>query len=250
MCGNTTSRDERGKKIKVGKEAKMTPLDVVCSVYSPQFFSVRRGWFVGSGSGVVTSSPAAAICPLLKASYRSSWFTTAPLKAIIYHVVILMCEAAVMLQPLKSPWVWTGVYFHFDASISFLCLDVYLLELMKTAVFFILLKKALSHRPWVSGVREQETTMKSLSDTRVSRGTVQERGEERRRNMRGRDQLNIITFSLLLSCPNHCFYVVSVSLLTLTKFSIHLCGVGLGCSPRVQQPLHSERHESLSDGHT
>lgn len=54
-------------------------------------------------------------------------------------------------------------------------LEVYLLELTKTAVFFILLKKALSHSPWVSGVREQETTMKSLSDTRVSRGTVEER---------------------------------------------------------------------------
>lgn len=54
-------------------------------------------------------------------------------------------------------------------------LDIYLLELMKTAVFFILLKKALSHRPWVSGVSEQETMMKSLSDTSVSMGTVQQR---------------------------------------------------------------------------
>lgn len=57
-------------------------------------------------------------------------------------------------------------------------LGVYLLELTKTAVFFILLKKALSHSPWVSGVREQETTMKSLSDTSVSRGTVQQGGGE------------------------------------------------------------------------
>lgn len=46
-----------------------------------------------------------------------------------------------------------------------------LLEFTKTAVFFILLKKALSHSPRVSGVREQDTTIKSLSDTRVSMGT-------------------------------------------------------------------------------
>lgn len=56
--------------------------------------------------------------------------------------------------------------------------EVYLLELTKTAVFFILLKKALSHSPRVSGVREQETTMKSLSDASVSRGTAQQRGKK------------------------------------------------------------------------
>lgn len=50
---------------------------------------------------------------------------------------------------------------------------------MKTAVFFILLKKALSHNPWVSGVREQETTMKSLSDTSVSSGTDGQRKNRR-----------------------------------------------------------------------
>lgn len=48
---------------------------------------------------------------------------------------------------------------------------------MKTAVFFILLKKSLLHSPWVSGVREQETIMKSLSDTSVSRGTVPDRDD-------------------------------------------------------------------------
>lgn len=48
---------------------------------------------------------------------------------------------------------------------------------MKTAVFFILLKKVLSHSPWVSGVSEQETTMKSLSDASVSRGTVSHRDD-------------------------------------------------------------------------
>lgn len=58
-------------------------------------------------------------------------------------------------------------------------LEVYLLEFMRTAVFFILLKKALSHSPWVSGVREQEMTIKSLSDTSVSRGTVQRGREEK-----------------------------------------------------------------------
>ena len=35
--------------------------------FLPQFFRVRRGWLVGSGSGVVTSSPAAAIWPLARA---------------------------------------------------------------------------------------------------------------------------------------------------------------------------------------
>lgn len=34
---------------------------------------------VGSGSGTVTSNPAPAICPVDRASYRSSWFTTPPL---------------------------------------------------------------------------------------------------------------------------------------------------------------------------
>lgn len=72
-------------------------------------------------------------------------------------------------------------------------LEVYLLELTKTAVFFILLKKALSHIPFVSGVRAQDTTMKSLSDTSVSRETVQQRGEERRRK-RGNISLNMQTY--------------------------------------------------------
>ncbi len=77
----------------------------------------------------------------------------------------------------------TTVYTQSDASSSAqnqFCVSVefYLLELTKTAVFFIFLKKALSHSPWVSGVREQETTMKSLSETSVSRGTVQQRREE------------------------------------------------------------------------
>lgn len=56
-----------------------------------------------------------------------------------------------------------------------------LLVFTKTAVFFILPKKALSHSPWVSGVREQDMTMKSLSDTRVSIGT----GERKREWGRG-----------------------------------------------------------------
>lgn len=45
-------------------------------------------------------------------------------------------------------------------------------------MFFILLKKALSHRPWVSGVSEQDMTTKSLSDTRTSSGTDRQEGEE------------------------------------------------------------------------
>lgn len=47
----------------------------------------------------------------------------------------------------------------------------------KTAVFFILLKKVLSHSPWVSGVSKQDMTIKSLSDTRVSMGTGGREGE-------------------------------------------------------------------------
>lgn len=72
MCGNTTvAGGAEEEKLKVrnlnessGREKRL--------VYSPQFLSVRSGWSVGRGSGVVTSSPAAAIWPLLRASYRSS----------------------------------------------------------------------------------------------------------------------------------------------------------------------------------
>lgn len=58
----------------------LQPLWSCEDAFLPQFFRVSRGWFVGSGSGVVTSSPAAAIWPLAKAWYRSSWFTTSPLE--------------------------------------------------------------------------------------------------------------------------------------------------------------------------
>lgn len=54
--------------------------------------------------------------------------------------------------------------------------------LMKTAVLFILLKKALLHSCWVSGVREQDTMTKSLSDSSVSRGTVQPHTRDREDN--------------------------------------------------------------------
>lgn len=108
MWGNTTAQDRRGQNtikkenqvksklhvdifVKAGrKRSPKTRLYISHPVYSPQFLRVKRGWFVGSGSGVVTSSPAAAICPLVNASYRSSWFTTAPLKTIIYYIFILM----------------------------------------------------------------------------------------------------------------------------------------------------------------
>lgn len=53
---------------------------------SPQFLSVKRGWFVGRGSGTVTSKPAAAIWPVAKASYRSSWFTTPPLTTAVRQI--------------------------------------------------------------------------------------------------------------------------------------------------------------------
>ena len=43
-----------------------------------QFFSILSGASFGSGSGVVTSSPAAIICPDLRAWYKSSWFTRTP----------------------------------------------------------------------------------------------------------------------------------------------------------------------------
>ena len=44
-----------------------------------QFFNWNSGLSTGRGSGVVTSRPAAAICLLAKASYKSSWLTNEPL---------------------------------------------------------------------------------------------------------------------------------------------------------------------------
>lgn len=47
----------------------------------------------------------------------------------------------------------------------------YLLVLMNTAVFFILLKKSLLHIPWVAGVKAQVTTTKSDSSASLVSGT-------------------------------------------------------------------------------
>lgn len=125
--------------------------------------------------------------------------------------------------------------------------EVHLLEFMNTAVFFILLKKALSHSPWVSAVREQETTMKSLSDTSVSRGTARQGGEEEGE----KKQLTHYTDLILIWFYNITiqYYPFTVSLRVLTELSVHLGSVRLGCSPRVQQPLHSKGHESASNSH-
>ena len=98
ICGKTTARDKNGTENKTflkNKNKKKANASHVRKekhvlLHSPQFFSVRSGWFVGSGSGVVTSSPAAAICPVLKALYRSSWFTTAPLKQRTHDISTLM----------------------------------------------------------------------------------------------------------------------------------------------------------------
>lgn len=63
-----TRQDKKEKKAIRREKRPETFLHIAHPVYSPQFLSVRSGWFVGSGSGVVTSSPAAAICPVVKAS--------------------------------------------------------------------------------------------------------------------------------------------------------------------------------------
>lgn len=47
----------------------------------------------------------------------------------------------------------------------------YLLVLMNTEVFFILLKKSLLHIPWVSGVNAHVTTTKSDSSASLVSGT-------------------------------------------------------------------------------
>lgn len=113
-------------------------------------------------------------------------------------------------------------------------LEFYLLELTRTAVFFILLKKALSHSPWVSGVREQDTTMKSLSDTSVSSGTVQQRGEEEeQKGKRGNGSSHlqvyfpsaksvILLFPLLLSCPSYRTMILTFPLQLCTFLSCFL----------------------------
>lgn len=64
---------------------------------------VRRGWPTGSGSGSVTSNPAAAIVPSLNASAKSSWFTTTPLDVLIrIDVLFILCNSLLFTIPLVS----------------------------------------------------------------------------------------------------------------------------------------------------
>lgn len=111
-----------------------------------------------------------------------------------------------------------------------------LLEFTKTAVFFILLKNSLLHIPCVSGVREQEITMKSLSARSVSRGTV------------GVNQHKESDSHIWVRRSDPSFLYTLIAFL-LTKLSFYLSSFGLGGSPRVQQPLHSEGQESACNGH-
>lgn len=88
ICGRITV--ERGNQIERkyavrishsdGEKNKKGQLKNIYSLTdSPQFLRVKSGWLVGRGSGTVTSNPAPAICPVDRAWYRSSWFTTPPL---------------------------------------------------------------------------------------------------------------------------------------------------------------------------
>lgn len=79
-----------------------------------QFLSLSRGWSVGSGSGVVTSRPAAAIWPPTNASYRSSWFTTAPLLVLMNTEVFFILLKKSLLH---IPWV-SGVKAHVTTTKS------------------------------------------------------------------------------------------------------------------------------------
>lgn len=93
-----------GERINMLKKSKQRQVYWIMKG-TPQFLSVKRGWFVGRGSGTVTSKPAAAIWPVDRALYRSSWFTTPPLitavtqignnftlKLNVYHVSSSICS--------------------------------------------------------------------------------------------------------------------------------------------------------------
>lgn len=135
----------------------------------------------------------------------------------------------------------------------------YLLVLMKTAVFFILLKKALSHIPRVSGVSEHEMTMKSLSVKSVSRGTVTNKQKDKSSDLvyvpprhiqyffvcKLRAQTTSMAPPRLCPQPFSCFGFICF----LTKFSIELSGVSFGCSSRVEKPFHSKWHEAPGNRH-
>lgn len=78
-----TSREGQKRRVRITILVEKHRFSVILSRFTkgflPQFLRVSKGWSVGNGSGVVTSRPAAAILPLDRASYRSSWFTTVPL---------------------------------------------------------------------------------------------------------------------------------------------------------------------------
>lgn len=119
--------------------------------------------------------------------------------------------------------------------------EVYLLVLIKIDVFFILLKKVLSQRPWVSGVKEQDTTTKSLSLNRVSNGTEKEIEVK----MRGHD---IIFISLINNLNSYIEWHKAISFPTI--FPINLLGLRFGLSACVQQSLNTKRLQSPCNGQT
>lgn len=189
MCGNTTAQDKRGQEIPLNKKGQKTNKQPCPhSVYSPQFLSVRRGWFVGSGSGVVTSSPAAAICPLDKASYRSSWFTTAPLKPIIHHIFVFMYFNS------KHSWCWKC--FPHNAQLGLCCFEsLTCLSWRRLLCFSSFWRRPCHTAPGfqASGSRRQ---LWSRSQTPVCPGGLFNR-EERRRNKRGTRGKQIIKYANL-----------------------------------------------------
>ena len=124
---------------------------------------------------------------------------------------------------------------------------------MKTAVLFILLKKTLSHSPWVSGVREQDSTTKSLSDTSVSRGTVHPTPETEERT--GVSIYRWVSSELtraqtLFIPPLPTPKQPSPDWSFPTVLRLHLRGLGLGGPSGVQQPLHPESLQPTGDGQT
>lgn len=120
ICGRITV------EVNVKKQFKLiVNCQVQCSItdweYSPQFLRVKSGWSNGSGSGTVTSRPAPAICPVDRASYRSSWLTTPPLKQHA-HRLHHRQEKAAAIHSLHKPlvsvvWCKTIFFFFFNCQI-------------------------------------------------------------------------------------------------------------------------------------
>lgn len=63
-----------------------------------QLGCLRSSWSCGRGSGVVTSSPAAKIFPVFRASRRASWSTISPLATLTKIVLLLILLKALALK--------------------------------------------------------------------------------------------------------------------------------------------------------